>query len=49
MPEKIHIDTIETGKMKVKVINHHPEVDAKTKRDIERRLFEVFKKYEKQD
>jgi len=37
--EKITID-----KMKVKIFNHYPK-DKRNRRDIERKLFSIFKKY----
>ena len=41
-----HIDTINEGKMNFKVINRYPENNSKNTKDIEKRLFEIFKKYE---
>ena len=44
--QNVHIDTITTDKMNFKVINRYLESEPKSSKDIEKRLFEVFKKYE---
>ena len=45
---RIHIDTISTEKMNVRVINYYPDIDSKGLQDIEKRLFEIFKKHQKE-
>jgi len=45
-PKKTQIDVIDKEKMKFKVLNKYPEKDLKNSENIEKRLFEVFKKYE---
>ena len=43
-----HIDYIRKDKMDFKVINRSPKkVDPKELRAIEKRLYEIFRKYEK--
>ena len=44
---KIHIDKISKDKMNFRVINRYPENKNGSSKDIEKRLFDVFKKYEK--
>ena len=41
-----HIDTINIGNMSFKILHHYPEDDPKKLKDIEKRLFEIFRKYE---
>ena len=45
--EEIYIDQINKDKMNFRVINHYPENKISKSKDIEKRLFDVFKKYEK--
>jgi len=40
------IVTITRDKMNFRVLNRYPKKDLKDTKDIERRLFEIFKKYE---
>ena len=42
----VHTDMIIEGKMHFKVINRYPASNLKNSKYIEKRLFEVFKKYE---
>ena len=44
---KIHIDKINKDKMNFRIINRYPEHKINNSKDIEKRLFDVFKKYEK--
>ena len=44
----VHIDYIRKDKMNFRVINISPkEVDPKTRKAIEKSLFDIFRKYEK--
>jgi len=49
LKRKKHTDTICEDKMQFRVINLHPDKDSKSSKNIEKQLFEIFKKYEKQD
>ena len=49
LKRKKHADTICEGKMQFRVINLHPDKDSKSSKNIEKQLFEIFKKYENQD
>ena len=42
----IHIDQLSKEKMNFKVINNYPEHNLANMKSIEKKLFEVFKKYE---
>ncbi|MCL2838175.1 MAG: hypothetical protein FWE04_03790 [Oscillospiraceae bacterium] len=44
--EQKHIDTISKDKMNFRVINYYPEDKFINRKYIEKRLFDVFKKYE---
>jgi len=44
--KRTHIDAIKKDKMSFKVINRYPKEKPKSAKDIEKRLFEIFKKYE---
>jgi hypothetical protein len=44
--ETENIETIHKEKMNYRIINRHPEDNSKNTKDIEKRLFEIFKKYE---
>jgi len=45
--KRIHIDTIKKDKVSYTVINRYPEENSKKIKHIEKRLFEIFKKYER--
>jgi len=40
-------DTIKIEKMNLKVLHVRPKNDTKNEKNVEKRLFEVFEKYEK--
>ena len=42
----IRTDKINEDNMNLKIINIYPEYSFKNSKDIEKRLFEIFKKYE---
>ena len=44
---KTPIDKISKDKMNFRVVNRYPENKISNSKDIEKRLFDVFKKYEK--
>jgi len=39
--------TISKDKMNFRIIHHRPKDNPKKRKEIEKRLFEIFKKYEK--
>ena len=43
---KVRIDTIKKDKRGFKVINQYPKNNPKSSKEIEQRLFEIFRKYE---
>ena len=44
---QLHIDKSSKDKMNFRVVNHYPENKVVNTKDIEKRLFDIFKKYEK--
>ena len=46
LKNNIHIDIINKENMNFRVLNYYPESNPKNSKDIEKRLFEIFKKYE---
>ena len=51
MSEKTNKDTLRTDRIKFenmnfKILNYYPENNIENSRSIEKRLFDVFKKYE---
>ena len=39
-------DVINKDKIKLRIINRYPNEDLKNRKDVEKKLFEIFKKYE---
>ena len=43
---KVHNDTIHSDTMNIRVLHNSPNPSKKNAKDIEKKLYEVFKKYE---